>query len=103
MAALVQAYLVRKAGLNIFNFQYVREELYELVDLFRNIGIPVQVVLDMQRTAARGTYYIVIDAKILYEQVIASLRKMFEAGISHRLSAAGLIGGVIHVATVFFQ
>jgi hypothetical protein len=103
MTALMQAHLVREAGFNILNFQDVREEFHELIDLFRNIGIPMQVFLDMQRTTARWTYDIVIGGKILYEQVIASLRKMFETGIRHRLSAAGLIGGVIHVAAIFFQ
>src|ERR1700712_2636009 len=63
----------------------------------------VQMVLDMQDTAARRAYDIIELLEILYKEVIGAFGKMLETRICHRLTTAGLAGGIDHLASIFFQ
>jgi hypothetical protein len=102
MTALVKTNLIRKGGFETFDLEDIGEKLYELIDLFWDIGA-VQMFFYMQCAAPGRCNDVVEFGKILYKQVVAASCKMLEAGIGHGLPATGLVRRVDHFAAKLFE
>jgi hypothetical protein len=122
---------MREFGIYLLNIQYIRQELdqfiYSSADLRSRIPLrpwhrasasnigralarplvrtvrSMQMLFDMQHTAARRSNNIIEGRKVFDEQVITPLRQMPETRISHRLSTAGLTRGIDDFTIEFFQ
>jgi hypothetical protein len=96
MATLVQSYFVRKPCRERLYLYYIREKLCELVYLFAYfgcgpwVGIVIQVLLNMQGTAARGAHDIVEIFEIIDKKPVAACCQVLKPGICHGLAATRL-------------
>jgi hypothetical protein len=123
VTALVETDLVGKSGIEMLDLQNIGQEFDQFEDPGGNSGValpcpgvasPVftrgmvralamQMLLDMQDTAAGWTDDIVEIRKIFDEQIVTAAGEMPETRISHWLAATGLIRGIYHFATQLFQ
>src|SRR6185312_4848115 len=63
----------------------------------------MNMFLDVQHTTAGGSDNVIELLKIFDEEVVASFSEMFEAGVCHRLAAAGLFRRIDHLAAKLFK
>jgi hypothetical protein len=130
MTALMQSHLMREAASSCSDLQYIRQELDQFIDLAADLSscIPrqpwhrasllvsaapsrvlsseppaMQMLFDMQHATARRGNNIIEGRKIFDEQIIAPLRQVPEARISHRLPTTGLTRRIDYFTTEFFQ
>src|ERR1700720_3332708 len=78
VATLMEADPVGESRVQSFYFQYIRQKLDKLVNLFRDGGVPVQMILDMQYAAARGGDDIIELTEVFYKKVFAAFGQMPE-------------------------
>ncbi len=108
VAGVVDADLVRKYGGKAFDFQYVVQELDDVGGLFGGgtSGLLHYLGMEMAHvcsaTCPRGHYIIVSGEKFV---IFPGQRQCFcfEAGVSHRLSAASLLFGVSDLESEAFE
>lgn len=63
----------------------------------------MQMFFNMKNTAARGRNDVIKTIKIVKEQIVAALGKVFKTGVSHGLTTTGLIGRIDNFTAKFFQ
>ena len=79
VATVVQADLMGENGIELFNFQNIRQKLHQLKNLRTDIGrllfmfVGMKMLLNMQDTTGRGSDDIIKIREIVYKQIIAVL------------------------------